>query len=204
MSDHNILVIPKNICSSICVEQDIPELDSAARPVYVPEILSRLMTHTDELSIIQSPVAVVLDSNDHRYINYNYFKFTYRKGDVEAEFQKFKDVCKIISTGKVYCYDKANGIQTPPVIELRFADEVGAADVSIKQFFKLIATSPEMEQFNDVRMMWLPRIGRIIQWYLSGNQSNEGSLSIWQVRKQISISTKYRQIFGIETGMFSS
>lgn len=200
MSDHNMLVIPKNITTSICVEPDIHELDKAARPIYVPEILTRLMAHTDELSVIQSPVVVVLDSNDHRYINYNYFKFTYRQGDVEEEFQKFKDVCKIISTGKVYCYDKANGTQTPPVIELRLDDNkvASARDAIIKQFFKLIATSPEMEQYNDVRIMWLPRIGRIILWYLSGDQSNEGSLSIWQVRRQISISTKYQQIFGIE------
>lgn len=184
--DYQMAVIP-DPGSCIRFESDITGQEQAYDQIHADIILSALMRHTEELSLIHEPVVIVIN---YRAYYYSYFTFIIQSNDVNAEFKKFVEACDIISAGKVYCYDKTTNSKVIPCIEIQH-NIVTVRGNTLNEFFSKLLTSTDLDGYDDVHVTWQPRVGRVIQFHLN-NTTIAGSPSIKQIRDYVNSGYQYK------------
>lgn len=178
--DNYCMPVIKDTKSCIHLESDITGQESAYYQVHANIILTGLMKHTEELSLIHEPVVIVIDSQTYYY---SYFTFTLQSNDANAEFKKFVEICNIINAGKVYCYNKASRCKVIPAIEIQHNIDTVRGN-TLNEFFLQLLTSSELDAYDDVHVTWQNRVGRVIKFYLN-NTTIAGSPSIKQIRDYV-------------------
>lgn len=189
---------PKTLASApaLCLEHNIESTQDTCHQTYVSNFWTCLLTeYPDIVSSIKSPV--VLCSNIHNILRFdNYVNlFINNHRDVMPAFKKFLKVCSCISSGRVYCYYKDLKKKEVPAIFITCTPM--SAIQSFIEFFRLILTSPRVDNFKDVHVLWDANLGKQIQWYSSWNEQYVNSQTIQNLREKAYNSKYLREIFNL-------
>lgn len=182
--------------SAICLEHNIESTQGICHQKHMSNLWTCLLTEYSDLVLsIKSPV--VLCSSIYNILTFDNYVNLYIKNhrDVMPAFEKFLKACACISSGHVYCHFNNYKKKEVPAIFITCAN-VSSLD-SFIEFFRLILTSPRVDNFKDVHVLWNANLGKLIQWYSSWNERYVNNQTIQNLREKAYNSKHLSQLFNL-------